>query len=415
MLGNDSDAIRHMRMGRSLAQAFHSDRCLPCDHPFQIAKIWLSMGGVDRSGSTPRQCRIASHEIESPASSPGSVSGALPMSSASEFASLQEAGTYLEVLEETRRKVQTKLFEAASSYLSKHYPQHSSRSAKAFSLTHCLARVVIVAASDEFSRSLEETIGSYLSWKASLDRILRSQRSPNGHSLLLQIRYFNALFSLCNCRETRESATDQFRDGFIEVLDNVENFLEHWSGRALHLDGVSPELSSQQALRGTGIFEFGPLPALATVAVKCRDSNIRRRAISMLFTARRREGNHSSLTLSLWADTIAALEDERAAEMSVEQGVTEVPETARFSDAAVCADEHDESIFHVYTARFEHEQQGDIELTKYSRAVNGVFGTAFQTIRTPCEPRTAKDLGGEIRLVYREKLRRPSSIYRTLA
>lgn len=362
------------------------------------------MGGEDTSSSTPHRRRSGSHEIDSPEALPKLDIVALSINYALHFTSFQEASEHLEVLEETRRKIQTTLLDAASDYLSHHHPQHSSSdSAKRFCLTYSLSRVITLASQRDFDKGLAETIEAYLSWKASLEQVLRAQYTLSGQSLLLRIRYFNALFSICSCRETRESSTDRFQNEFNEVLDDVEAFLEHWSSRAPHLERTSPDLSSQQALRGTGIFEWGPLAALATVAVKCRDSRTRRRAVDMLFTARRREGNHSSLTLAVWTDTIADLEEKRAKAISESDSATGVAEDARFADIAVCAAEHDESVFHLYTARFEHEKQGDVELMKYTRTVNGAFGAAFQTIRTPCEPRSVKDLGGEVVIVSQER------------
>ena len=157
--------------------------------------------------------------------------------------------------------------------------------------------------------------------------------------LLLHLRSFTSRLALLTYSNVTEVYTDLLEDEFVRVVDYAEAYLG--ASRTL-----PARLMSKQDCYGVGVFEFGVLPAVFTVAHKCRSPAVRRRALQILEQAQRREGLHDSQILADFARSIIALEasathGKRFDAIKLDSMCPEViPEAARFSDIVLAEDEN---------------------------------------------------------------------------
>jgi hypothetical protein len=111
-------------------------------------------------------------------------------------------------------------------------------------------------------------------------------------------------------------------------------------------------------------FGFSILPTLHLIAHKCRDPQLRRRALHLLFTAQKQEGLKFSGALGMYAASTMEIEEHRAlllAQQSPEwdgQSLQLVlPEQARIADCVVTG-QGARGIYKLACARYVHERSG---------------------------------------------------------
>jgi hypothetical protein len=116
------------------------------------------------------------------------------------------------------------------------------------------------------------------------------------------------------------------------------------------------------------------LPSLGLIAMKCRHSHLRRRAIELLVSTRRREALLQSEAMGLFHSGFVDIEEELARafnskaseECTAAKSVLEpgdVPEGVRFLDSTLYGETP--SSTRVVFGRFAHEKDGELEIIQY--------------------------------------------------
>jgi hypothetical protein len=131
--------------------------------------------------------------------------------------------------------------------------------------------------------------------------------------LLLRIQHFHATMTLRACRSTDEMFTDDFLAESSTILDNCEEYLR--LGKALlPAEQRKKQPCNKENQQGGMTLVHRILPALFSVATKCRDGAIRRRAIYILMTANRREGLSYSRQMGAFASALLEIEERLASQ-----------------------------------------------------------------------------------------------------
>lgn len=140
----------------------------------------------------------------------------------------------------------------------------------------------------------------------TLDLPIEDEQSKRSLILLL-IQHFYLAFLLITCQSAREVPNDVFHDEYCRILDLAKMYLNNTS---LGNEFVEEHLGQRSS------FAVGPavLSALYLIAVKCRDSVARRRAICLLASTDRLEGFQKSQHLAAFADRVVVEEERRARE-----------------------------------------------------------------------------------------------------
>ena len=133
----------------------------------------------------------------------------------------------------------------------------------------------------------------HASWLDSLNITMTANLRLNDNRtakrfILLQIRGLYSSFLLTTCRLTREVQNDIFQNDFRGLLDSVENYLSRNESDAYEPANKRIKSNIKPVI----------LPALYLVALKCRDSVVRRRAIRLLASTDRLEGFQESHSLA---------------------------------------------------------------------------------------------------------------------
>jgi hypothetical protein len=195
-----------------------------------------------------------------------------------------------------------------------------------------------------------------------------AQRNVEGH-LVLRIKHFYSSFALATCRDTEEVLTDRFVDDFADTMDFVERYLTVAERR---LSEKQHSFTGSQSHRSL-FFGFSILPTLDLIAHKCRDPQLRRRALELLCNARKREGLEYSETLGYYAKAAAEIEEHRGVFLARDITILDktllqsvLPEQARFSDV-VTIGEGALGVFNLICARYVHDgsEPKQIELAEY--------------------------------------------------
>ena len=185
-------------------------------------------------------------------------------------------------------------------------------------------------------------------------------------SLILQIKYFYSNFTIATCRDSQELLSDQFMDDFKDALDATEQYLTV----------ARKNFSSTRQPNQKGVFGFSVLPTLHVIAHKCRDPQLRRRAIHILSTGQKREGLEHSSSLAVYAKATVDIEEYRAIPMAPQSTYVDrhivksiLPEQARIADCVTMAQlaPRQLGLVKMTCARYLHDDSGpkQIELTQY--------------------------------------------------
>lgn len=280
------------------------------------------------------------------------------------FLSVEEAGRCLAAIGQASEHFRYELLEAARTHPTMvNVNCFESEDASRLCLSACLSRIVPMSIAQQHRwRYLRQ---QNLRWHKSFTKLEQAVQSdgPEKKYLRLRIQYFYSNFCLATCRDTEESLTDRFGSEFQSTLDIIERFLE------LKTLGSSKQQESS-ALKNSMFFGSSVLPCLGLIAYKCRDPVQRRRALSMLFTANKREGLEDSGSMGYYAQAVAELEQQRSIMIphdGLESHQPMLPrEQARFCDV-VTIGVGARGIFRLLCARYvQHAgQEIRIEMTEY--------------------------------------------------
>lgn len=292
--------------------------------------------------------------------------GALP----ERFSSVEQAKGVLDSILEASSDLRMQLLRLAEESFAS--TRHAScKPAVRYCLANCLSRTVDVSSHAVILRRKAHLINGHTSWLAMVAGLKGMQQVLHTRQLIfLQIRHFSSKVNLLTCRETTECSQDRFEEEFVRMLDMIELYV---NGPDLSTQNLRPPPKTQiegSEPQRTFSLEVGILPTLYLICQKCRSPTTRRRALSILRNADRREGLHYSGGLAPYAKSIMDLEEKRAKDLHSEAAKiaelelpTPIPEVARFLNVVF------EGIglrdIRVVCGRYQHESGGNIELIEY--------------------------------------------------
>jgi len=273
------------------------------------------------------------------------------------FGSLQEAADHLIKLAKDAEHFRTELLQLAKAHIARTPRLHGLLDDVAFCLATCLSRTIAI--SDHHKSCLEPMRAEHQQWErayASYEQAIAE--TDNEAHLILRTRYFYSHFALATCRDTEEMLADQFMDEFRNTLDCVERYL------------------AVVERKGMQFFGHSILPALHLIAHKCRDRQLRSRALHILSTAHKQEGLEHSGTLGMYAQAVAEIEDRQATSLAQQQHVDidehgqlsrwTLPEEARMADCVVTG-QGARGTFGLTCARYVHgnAETKELEVLQY--------------------------------------------------
>lgn len=231
-----------------------------------------------------------------------------------------------------------------------------------YCLAHALSREINIGSNNPLERRRLDLLHTCSTWR-SIVATLESKQHPRNLAFM-NIQQFVSYFTLTTSRNTTEGEMDNFESQFAEVLDRIHQFLN---------DAAAPAPIAKSPLdfevRLSFSLEYGILPALYLISLKCRIPHIRQRALALLRNANRREGSYWSGELSTYAESIVHLEEEEAREMSLSitrgtegQSMSRIPEAARFCDIVI----EGVSLHSIQVVCCRYESQESIEILELS-------------------------------------------------
>ncbi|PLB47405.1 hypothetical protein P170DRAFT_240591 [Aspergillus steynii IBT 23096] len=182
---------------------------------------------------------------------------------------------------------------------------------------------------------------------------------PPSH-VLLELQCHAAFLQLATCHNDREASCDQFNPTFQRIVDLCRRFI----GDTARSPANSPKPSGS-----TFMLEPGLIPALYLTALKCRQSDIRQEAISLLYQYPCQEGMWEPALMAQFVQGVSGLEEEAVrsamgAAAATEIGCEDVVETARFCDVVLAVTEQTGQ-GRLVCARYRHETTRELEITDH--------------------------------------------------
>ena len=284
------------------------------------------------------------------------------------FCSVEEATNCLTKLAKDAEHSRTELLQLAKAHVARTARLHGMLDAVAFCLAACLSRTIAI--SDLLQSRLEQLRIAHMQWRCAyaLHEKTVTGADVEAH-LVLRIRYFYSNFALATCRDSEETLADRFMGDFKDTLDCIERYLAVAERRTL-----APQRSPSDSQPNRSLFfGFSILPSLHLIAHKCRNTQLRNRALHMLTTAHKQEGLEYSGTLGMYAMVVAEIEERKGAALAQlrlgpgEQPLQSVlPEEARIADCVITG-QGARGIFGLTCARYVYKraETQELELTRY--------------------------------------------------
>lgn len=204
---------------------------------------------------------------------------------------------------------------------------------------------------------------------------LRSMSIGQGHErcqirLLLEIQVFVPWHCMKTWCDKTEEAGDRLQDQYVHVLDLIEQYLG-----AIFISNNVAESRSDRALRSFALSHSVLLP-LFLIASKCRDSAVRRRALSIPAKLHLQENMMHSDLLAGCLGKIIDMEEEAARRINGfprERMLTrgDVPEAARFMDVRLAGRDDGVGGRMVY-CRWADPQDEELTLDEYDFGIDDV-------------------------------------------
>ncbi|KAF4550082.1 Hypothetical protein D9617_18g032730 [Elsinoe fawcettii] len=148
--------------------------------------------------------------------------------------------------------------------------------------------------------------------------------------LLLSIQFLLSDLLLSTC-DAAEEETAHFDSHFERTLDLMAVYLARWP-ECIMLDPPTLRHVGREAQTS---FSLDPevLPALNMMCYKCRNQDLRRRIIQLMYKMKRREGINYSVALADGCRWLANIEEKRAEDIGLDAKT--IPEQARFWEAII--------------------------------------------------------------------------------
>lgn len=205
---------------------------------------------------------------------------------------------------------------------------------------------------------IEALQASLVHWLATF-RHLRLRSQDCRAAILLDIRYHSVFLHLATSHNDREIRCDRFNAIFQRVVDLCGRFTA---------DAACSEPSSPVSAP-TFVLDSGLIPALYLTALKCRQSEIRRKAISLLHRYPCQEGMWEPALMAQFVEGVRRREEETArtamrSGAAAEMRCEDVSEAARFCDVVLAVTEQ-VGQGRLVCARYLHETTGELEITEH--------------------------------------------------
>lgn len=394
-MGNHVSAMRHARVGRNIL-----------DERLRQQQSGSATSTSSSGVSSPSPGAISRESAPGGADDRPSRSVA-PAGLGVPLDSLAELRASLETLTDAGQMLREQLIVAAQASVQQTHPTLDATSQ--FCLSHTRSRTMSIATA--LQTRLHETLSAFSAWGNRFMSVFRNSHPISRELLFLQIRFFYASSTMVMCRAGSEKVADSLVDEFVRALESAERLLRTEFGwrqqsaaeateepvvvelmekltladracsAAMHQESpyIVPDESSvpPDNARPIGVFGFGILHALFTIACRCRASRPRRKATQLLLNAKRIEAVNSSGTLSMYAEAIIHLEELQTrlvtgrAFGATEFYADEVPEQARFLDVVARPDPERSAYFLLTCTRRTSPEAREIELLQYECSNDG--------------------------------------------
>nr|POF26072.1 hypothetical protein CFP56_22220 [Quercus suber] len=198
------------------------------------------------------------------------------------------------------------------------------------------SRLVNLSKRPQLREHLRAFARSLAAWSAALACIPNDSRHEDRQArLLLEIQFFELWFISSTWLDRTEQMGDRFNDNYTYVLNQIEEYLE----RAFQATDYLHAPRADGPMR-TFALNYGVLIPLFGLALRCRDTRIRRRALLVPSRLHIQETLLDSDFLATVVGRIVDIEEEAARRMngfSPDRLLTceDVPEAARFMHASI--------------------------------------------------------------------------------
>jgi hypothetical protein len=181
--------------------------------------------------------------------------------------------------------------------------------------------------------AVDATLTALRQWRAAFASLLSSHPRLNS-VLLLEIQYLQAWLALCTINDLDQTICDSLEDDFRRVVEVAETFLRQAPAP------VSDAGHTDHRLQGLSNLGNNLTSTICLVIEKCRDFQIRRRAIRLLGAFDLR-GIFDTPYLVAFYQHLVAEEETRAraycATTLAELKSSEIPPQVRFLEAIMCS------------------------------------------------------------------------------
>jgi hypothetical protein len=194
------------------------------------------------------------------------------------------------------------------------------------------------------SRNLGDGLAVWsAAFKAFKNGLSPAQRDTDSAVLaLLEIQHFYPHILLSTAQTTKEKYCDSFNTAFKRIVSLASSYIGNTN-------------SSQTSFT----LDSGIIPSLYITAVKCRQLETRREAISLLRKTRCQEGMWEGGLIAGFIERIADLEEVRALSMNEGGIYGEICEEARFCDVVLAVTDIPTK-GKLICARYCHERAGEL-------------------------------------------------------
>jgi hypothetical protein len=224
--------------------------------------------------------------------------------------------------------------------------------AKRYAYIHAASRSILLEKDPDFDKRVHNAIRNLDSWSSALAAMPGDENEVARTTLRLQ--FFPVYGCALLLRSTRELRSDFFEPLCEQVLELVQRQLN---------------IMSLATVPRTFALEPVILPALYAVALKCRTSRLRRRAIEMLRSINFQEGLWNGKVTVPFLEMVADLEENRARHLNPELALkpdltyADIPEQARYVDIVNAMEGH--TTGRLVCARFAHETGGELVIEEH--------------------------------------------------
>jgi len=276
------------------------------------------------------------------------------------FQSVRDAKAHLDLLTNATFTLRGKLLDMAEEHLAMRedvhaggLPQELTDRAKYQCKMYAVTKKIDLYANPERRNMLDQQrqiLGAFEKWSKGVENI---QDANNTVLTMLKIQHFFPFFILSTLQDDSETACDRFHDHFRRILD-----LGQKHAKQTTKVGISCNFS----------LESGVLASLYIIALKCRQTSIRREAIELLRSFPTQEGIWSGRIFACYLSKVVEMEESLARELrphnlpGMDLTYASVPEQARFGNVLLATDEKDAAIGRVVCARSEPGPNGRIKI-----------------------------------------------------